>query len=207
MRRALPALLLLIGCTQAPGDRAPVADPAPAPPAPVSTTVAPPPPPAAVPAAAPLAASVHLALSGEGLSFVAEAGSTRHVEFGVPAAAAIEAASRVFDTAPETGRNGECGAGPLDMATWPNGLTLVSQDGRFVGWSVGPGAGGHALATMAGVGIGSTRAELESAYTAEISETTLGTEFLAGGLSGVLEGTGATAPITALWAGTNCVFR
>lgn len=210
MRRALsalPAVLLLVGCTQAPGDRAPVSGPAPALSVPAPAPVIPQARPDAAPDAVPIAATVHLALSGEGLTFAADSGSTRHVEFGVPAATAIEAASRVIGTAPEIGHNGECGAGPLDMATWPNGLTLVSQDGRFVGWSIDPAGSGRALSTLAGVGLGSTRAELESAYTAEVSETTLGTEFLAGGLSGVLEGTGTAALITALWAGTNCIFR
>ena len=96
------------------------------------------------------------------------------------------------------------------MATWPNGLTLVAQEGRFVGWGLFPGAGtgiDDDLGTMAGIAPGSTRGELESAYAAKVSETTLGTEFIAGGLSGLLDGPGPRASITTLWAGTNCAFR
>src|SRR3546814_4604602 len=63
------------------------------------------------------------------------------------------------------------------------------------------------LGTMAGITRGSTRSDLESAYAAEVGETTLGTEFTAGGLSGLLDGTGPTAYITTLWAGTTCAFR
>ena len=84
------------------------------------------------------------------------------------------------------------------------------QDGRFVGWSASPQAAdarGEPLATMAGVGPGRTRRELESAYAARIEETTLGTEFEAGGLSGVLDGRAPDARIDAMWAGTSCVFR
>lgn len=159
---------------------------------------------------APAASTAHIALSGEGLSLISGSGATRHLLFGEPATQSIETISRVVGTVPDRGRNGECGAGPLDMDTWSNGLTLVSQDGRFVGWSVNPerGEGAHRpLATMAGVGLGSTRAQLQAAYVAEVRETTLGTEFEAGGLFGVLEGTDAAARINALWAGTSCVFR
>ena len=52
------------------------------------------------------------------------------------------------------------------MATWPDGLTLVSQGGTFRGWSLNPRAGVDAAAatTMSGIGLGSTRDELEAAY-------------------------------------------
>ena len=159
----------------------------------------------------PASAPVKLALSGEGLEFVTERGSVRHLVFGTPAAQAINAASRAYGgVAPQRGRNEECGAGPLDMATWQDGLTVMSQDGRFVGWSVSRGAadgGNIGVATMAGIGIGSTRRELEAVYAADIRETTLGQEFAAGDVFGVLDGTGPSARITALWAGTSCNFR
>src|SRR3546814_9415208 len=94
--------------------------------------------PPASPAAAP---TVHLALSGEGLTFVTPSGSTRHLLFGEPADQVIEAASRAQGSQPERAHNDECGAGPLDMATWPTGLTLVTQGDRFAGWSLSPEAG------------------------------------------------------------------
>lgn len=37
--------------------------------------------------------------------------------------------------------------------------------------------------------------------------STLGTEFTAGGLAGLLDGTGARARITHLWAGASCAMR
>lgn len=160
---------------------------------------------------APATPVVRLALSAEGLDFVSEQGSVRHLRFGVPAAQAIDAASRIHGTAPERGRNEECGAGPLEMASWPSGLTLLMQDDRFVGWgaSAGTDAGqaGSALATIAGVGPGSTRGELDAAYAAKVEETTLGQEFAAGDLFGVLDGSGPTARIEVMWAGTSCNFR
>ena len=84
------------------------------------------------------------------------------------------------------------------------------QDGRFVGWSVSRGAADGSnvgLATMAGIGIGSARRELEAAYTADIRKTTLGQEFGAGDIFGLLDGTGPSARINAMWAGEICNFR
>ncbi|GAA3920436.1 hypothetical protein [Luteimonas lutimaris] len=199
------AALLLAACTRAPA-------PTDAPPAPPATQAATPAPhePASPPPAASPAPAAQLALSGDGLTFVTATGATRHLLFGTPAEQATEAVSRAFGARPEQGHNDECGAGPLDMSNWRNGLTLMAQDGRFVGWSVHPRPGtssGTPPGTMAGIGPGSTRRELESAYAVEVDETTLGTEFTAGGLSGLLDGAGPAASITSLWAGANCVFR
>lgn len=203
---ALAAALAACTRTPAPADPAPVQPPAPAPGAPLPEAA--PAPPAAP--GAPVA-QVSLALSGEGLDFVSERGSVRHLLFGAPAAQAIEAVSRTRGgAAPQRGRNGECGAGPIDMATWPDGLTVMGQDGRFVGWSLARGAAAGASAgpaTMAGIGVGSTRRELEAAYAAEVRATTLGQEFAAGDLFGLLDGAGPDARIDAMWAGTSCNFR
>ena len=58
-----------------------------------------------------------------------------------------------------------------------------------------------------GVGPGSSRADLEAAYAADISETTLGTEFAAGELFGLLDGKELAAKITYMWGGLSCNFR
>ena len=103
--------------------------------------------------------------------------------------------------------NAECGAGPMEIAEFPNGLSLLFQEGRFVGWSI-DGRTGNRLATTAGIGTGSTRAELDAAYPgATIEESTLGQEFGADGIGGLLDGAGPDARVTALWAGTTCMFR
>ena len=213
-----PALLMmctlaavLTGCSResAPADSSSAARQAPVSATPPPTPVGAPADPA--PSATPASAPVKLALSSEGLELVTERGSVRHLVFDTPAAQVINSASRAYGgVAPQRGRNEECGAGPLDMATWQDGLTAILQDGRFVGWSVSRGAadgGNVGLATMAGIGIGSTRRELEAAYTADIRETTLGQEFAAGDIFGLLDGTGPSARITAMWAGASCNFR
>lgn len=80
-----------------------------------------------------------------------------------------------------------------------------------MGWSADlPSSGpdtSRTLSTMAGLGLGSTRSELTSAYAVDVRQTSLGTEFEAGALFGIVDGEGDTARITAMWAGVVCVFR
>lgn len=191
--------LVLTGCEADPSPDARPADPAPAvSPAPVTAS----PKPAAVD-------SVHLALGAEGLRFVdAETGLTRLLAFGGTRATVVPALARVRGDAYEAAVNTECGAGPLGHVTWGDGLTALFAGDAFVGWSVdGRRAGAERYTTMAGMGTGSTRAEAEAAVTLTAEETTLGTEFSAGGISGLLSGPGADAAVTHLWAGTSCNFR
>lgn len=146
-----------------------------------------------------------LAVEGEGLRlFDRDTGKASPIPFGTPRAQAL--AALAFLGTPATGTNGECGAGPLGTADWPDGFGLHFQDGKFVGWKLGARSRG-AITTAAGIAPGSTRAALDAAYAAKVAQTTLGTEFTAGALSGLLDGKGTGARITDMWAGVSCVFR
>ena len=206
MRRfALALTALTAACAPEP---APPADQAAAP----ADSTAPPASP--TPAAQPPA----LAIEGEGLRlFDPATGAARPLPFGTPRAALVTALR--FRGPPNAGqRLEECGAGPLDQLGWGDGLSLYVQDGKFVGWALGrrnPNATANAPATAtatapataSGITIGSTRTELESAYAAKVFESTLGTEFEAGTLFGLLDGNSARAKITHLWAGASCNMR
>lgn len=154
-----------------------------------------------------------LALSGDGLDLVDPgSGAIRRLPFGLDMAAVVDALTRVRGTPRERFDNPECGAGPLHSVLWADGLGVQFQDDRFVGWGIhARGDGGTAaqerLATVAGIGLGSARAELEAAYATRVFESTLGTEFSAGSLQGLLESPRADARITSLWAGTTCILR
>ena len=145
-----------------------------------------------------------VAVEGEGLRFITGT-SVRSLPFGIrrEALLAVLEASR---SPADSGTLSECGAGPLDYAAWADGLTLYFQDGRFAGWALdGRAEGAHATAT--GIGPGSTRPALDAAYNPKVEQSTLGTEFRAGDLSGLLDGQGPNARVTDLWAGVSCAFR
>ncbi len=194
------AVLAVTGCAE-PEPRAAPADPANSAGAVLPAQSAP------RPAAQPAAAVPLLVLAPDGLSLMdPSSGSSRLLPFGTPAEVLTPALARVQGRPSEQGTNAECGAGPLAFLRWENGLTLWLADGRFAGWAVAED-GDRRLTTASGLGIGSTRAELDAALAAEVAESSLGTEFSAGALGGLLGGDSQAAQVEALWAGTTCHFR
>ncbi|HET9640776.1 MAG TPA: hypothetical protein VFP12_16395 [Allosphingosinicella sp.] len=154
---------------------------------------------AAAPAPAPAAAIV---LEGAGLR-IPSANPPRTLAFGMPAAEAVEALAKALGRPPtERGANEECGGGSMEFAAWEGEVTLWLLDGRFAGWD---NKGG--LKTLDGVGIGSSRPQVAALPGFEAEESTLGTEFRAGGLSGILASRAPDAKVTHLWGGATCVFR
>ncbi|WP_343519940.1 hypothetical protein [Sphingomonas sp.] len=132
-------------------------------------------------------------------------GRARELRFGVDRTTAERAVQAALGGRAERGTSRECGEGPMDFARMPGGLLILFQDDRFVGWFLD--RGDATLTTASGIGIGSTRKELTGAYDAEISESSLGEEFTAGDLSGLLSGTEPTAKVTAIWSGQVCNLR
>lgn len=145
-----------------------------------------------------------LALDGEGLRVIVVAsGTSRLLPFGAPEAAALNAIEDALAAPPaDRGFSEDCQVG---YATWTAGLTAWFTDSAFVGWSLRGDSSG--LATLTGIGIGSTRTELDRTYDAEIFESTLGTEFIINGLVGLLASSAQDAVIDHLWAGRTCIAR
>jgi len=191
--RAAPALLVLLaaGCRE---QAAPAAPPVPAP-----NNVS------AVQVATPAEmAATRLALDPEGVRlFHTVSGASRLIAFGTTRTEAQRAISAASKAEPlEQEDSPDCGAA---FARWPGGLQAWFRDGKFSGWSVGPDS--VALSTAGGLHPGSTRAELDAAVRATRVPSTLGVEFSAGALGGLLDGTGPTARVSQLWAGTTCLAR
>ncbi|MGF1570324.1 MAG: hypothetical protein ACFCVD_20010 [Nodosilinea sp.] len=152
--------------------------------------------------------SLEVALTGDGIQLVVgQSGSTDTFEFGTEMALVQNAITQTLGQPQESAQNDECPSGPLMVTTWPNGLSLSAASDQFVGWSVRSGNGQASLTTIAGIGLGSTRAQLEGVYRVEIFASSLGTEFSAGGLAGLLSSTEPSGAITHLWAGETCIFR
>lgn len=175
-------------------------------PAPVAS-----PPAAQASGAAPVASSradqPRLAVEAEGLRwFLPPNGSARPLSFGASRSAVLASLERVRGKA-AVGTNHDCGAGPVEVGSWADGLSVIFQRDRFVGWALDARAAG-ALASADNIGPGTTRSALEAAFgDISVRTTSLGTEFTAGGFSGVLSGPGQRARIETMWAGVNCVAR
>lgn len=157
-----------------------------------------------------------VALTSNALQLVdPSSGSTTEIPFGTPFDKLVAVLNTVLQSnVTGTDVNNECGAGPIKFANWDNGLSLAFQESTtkewlFAGWYVdAPTANATPLSTMSGIGIGSTRAELEEVYSIEVSESTLGHEFSTDSeLYGILSGTGKNATIEGLWSGVTCFFR
>lgn len=149
-----------------------------------------------------------LAVEGEGLRwFLPPNGSARLIPFGRPEAEVLASLERVRGEAGK-GDSPGCGSGRQRYANWADGLGLTFQGGRFVGWTLDGRAAG-ALGTADNIGPGTTRATLEAAFGVPVvvRQTSLGTEWTAGAISGLLDGPGPRARITTMWAGTTCIAR
>ncbi len=158
-----------------------------------------------------------LAVDGEGLRLVlVRSGATRPLAFGASRRVILAAVTASHHgEAPELGENIDCRA---TVATWrTTGLQLwfaTDRAERFIGWSLGGVTAAPtrttrvpAPTTMSGIGIGSSRTALEDAYAVQRRRSTLGIEFAAGGLAGLLASERGDARITHLWAGQVCLAR
>lgn len=138
-------------------------------------------------------------IAGDGLSV-----GGKRVTFGTPRAAALAEIGAGMGGAPDSqGTQEECGPGPLGYASWNKGLQVYFQDDKLVGWS-----GAVDLKTAEGIGFGSTRSAVETAYHPTIEATSLGTEFTTkDGLSGTFESDAKDASVSDVWAGMTCLAR
>jgi hypothetical protein len=154
------------------------------------------------PQPAPAVADSPIVLEGAGLR-IPGASPPRTLAFDMPEAATIEALTKALGRPPtDRGENSECGGGGMKFADWKDYLTVWFLDERFAGWN-----SEGKLKTLEGIGIGSSRADLSTLPGFEAEESTLGTEFRSGGLSGLLASKAPDAKVTHLWGGATCVFR
>ncbi len=130
------------------------------------------------------------------------------IAFGANSLDAIEQVTPLLGARYERNASGECGTGPMEFVNWGS-VVLAFQQGEFVGWELRRASETPWVGTPGGATIGSTRAELEAAMAAplEVEQTSLGTEFNAGGFTGLLSADSPDATVTALWAGASCAMR
>ncbi|MDG2004147.1 MAG: hypothetical protein P8J20_12530 [Novosphingobium sp.] len=147
-------------------------------------------------------------LDGRGLENPAKDTVRTKLRFGDSRDALVAALSLALGPPGEEMRNEECGAGPMRFLSF-GPLTANFQEGAWVGWILQPDErGGDAVPiTLAdGAVVGSRLADLPG-QPEYYEDSTLGDEFMIGGISGISTGRGSNAKIDTLWAGTNCLFR
>jgi hypothetical protein len=194
-RYALLAAALLAACGSEPsGDAARTApDSALAAPAAVGSSVD----------TAALAPAAAIVLAPDGLNVTGSA--PRQLAFGSLRESVLAEVGAILGQPAEQGIQEECPAGPLYQAQYAAGLQLVFQDSAFVGWFAREGS---AFRTAAGIGPGSSLPQLKAAYPATtVEETSLGTEFAADGLYGIIANPSDAGEVEVMFAGTNCIFR
>lgn len=150
--------------------------------------------------------SAQLALHPEGLRQMPGTPQDTVLRFGSDRTATIEAVSAALGAPVEQGEIAECNAVYIN---WAPDFTAYFDEFGFSGWAVRTGQTPYenGIFTRLGIGIGSTRTDLEDAYDVVIEPSTLGLEFSANGFSGLLENEGAEARVTYLWSGNACIFR
>lgn len=151
------------------------------------------------------AAAIVLAPDGLTVGAGGGAGAPKRLAFGAVQAGVLADVNAALGAPKEQGIQEECPAGPLYHALYASGLQVVFQDDEFVGWAAREGS---SFRTAQGIGPGSTLGELKKAYpAATVQETSLGHEFAAGDLYGIVTGPSDSATLEMMFAGTNCIFR
>lgn len=145
-------------------------------------------------------------LAPDELTIVMANGSAHHINFGMAQDEAVAPLTATLGAPTSTGKNPECGAGPLDNVDYKGGLTLYFQEGKFAGWAL-DGRDGGDYTTANGIGIGSTLKDLRAEGPVSVEESSIGHEFAAGDLYGLLSANAPDGKVTDLWAGVSCIFR
>ena len=146
-------------------------------------------------------------LGSEGLA-VGSGASAFGAKFGADRVTVDKLVSAALGKPVARSENSECGAGPMAFSRI-GALTLNYQGGKFVGWFAHEGKG---LVTSDGIQPGITIADLKRERSVRLLDTTLDGEFEyaapdGSNISGFAKGTGDSAKVTGLYAGTQCFFR
>ena len=144
---------------------------------------------------------VTIAQGGLGLA-AADATSTAALPFGTGFHDSLRALSTVLGHDFSVYLPEDCPAGPVVIASFPGQIDLIYQQDRLAGWMLRPGA---TITTASGVGLGTPLAGLGGFPTLEVLDSSLGWEFQAEELSGLLSE--REGIVDHLWSGTVCIFR
>ncbi|MGI3184446.1 hypothetical protein [Nioella aestuarii] len=144
---------------------------------------------------------VTIGQGGLGLS-AADATATATLPFGAPFHESLRTLATIMGHDFSVYLPEECPAGPVVVVSFPNQIDLIYQQDQLAGFMLRRGS---TLTTQAGVGLGTPLAALGSFATLDVMESTLGWEFQAGQIHGLLSE--REGIVEHLWSGTVCIFR
>lgn len=148
-----------------------------------------------------------LLLTGTGI--LADGTDSSAVRFGASRADTMAAATRTLGRERAMNAIEDCsGSGPAQAADY-GALVLFFQQDRFVGWEQRAASERPYIGTAGGASVGNTRATIATGLGGPITveQSTLGTEFNRGEISGMLASDRPDAVVERLWAGMNCAMR
>lgn len=151
-------------------------------------------------------AQVRLGLTATGLEAIEPGGRTSPLAFGSPIALALDGLTRMFGAPSSDATNAECGAGPVRIIQWSNGLSVLAQNDQMQGWQIErPG-----VSVLGDLQVGAARAAVQ-AKQATFEQSSLGAEFSIGSgeetVGGLMTDDTPGGTVSTMWAGLTCQFR
>jgi len=146
-------------------------------------------------------------LTGTGL--MGDGTDASEIRFGASRSDTMAAVSRTLGQARSTNNVEDCGgSGSAQQADW-GAVVLFFQDDKLVGWEQRDASETPWIGTPGGATVGMRRPQLSDALGGAVSveQSSLGSEFSGGGVSGLLASDRADAQVDRLWAGSNCAMR
>ena len=144
-----------------------------------------------------------LRLETDGLAYRYPDGRSGRAGFGAGRALSEQLAAAALGAPRGPASAAECAGEQVALLRFPGELTLIYRADRLAGWHLAAGEG-PTLSTTSGIGIGTSRAELDAALDVTTEPTPGGERFAAGDLRGVLSAAGADGVVTELGAGVRC---
>jgi hypothetical protein len=148
--------------------------------------------------------ALQLAAGGLGLRDM-ESGDVDTVGFDTDQDTVVEAIGKALGDPTDSGTLDDCGEGALSYVRFQGDVSLYFKAGQFAGWNAGDESGFY---TATEIHVGSTHKEVMAASKDfEGEESSLGYEFTADGISGLLSSGDPDGKVTALWSGMTCIAR
>ncbi|MEA3078342.1 MAG: hypothetical protein QOF60_3250 [Actinomycetota bacterium] len=157
-------------------------------------------------------AGAPVAVAADGLEITSGSKTSRFTYSGKASVRTVKDGLRPYLGDPFKETDADCDAGKLHWVRW-KAIDVYFSDGQLAGWGL-PFDGTPALKTAGGIGIGSSRPEIQRAFpNVTVEESTLGTEWFATGtapdtgLSGIFASDAPDARNEAMWSGRTCLAR